>query len=748
MRFFKGLFFLFIFLFNIFCNIALSEILKEIKISGNERIADETITMFSDVKVGDNLKTNDLNRVLKNLYATDFFDEVSTSFVNNILLIQIKEAPLIQNINITGVKADKYKDLIIKNLLLKEKSSYKDNLIKQEIENIESQFRNRGFYFTKVNVKIEKLENNLVNVIYEIDRGEKSKIAKISFIGDKIYKSKKLKSIIISEEYKFWKFISGKKYLQEELIQFDKRLLKNFYLNNGFYNAKINTSFAKIVGESEFELVFNIDPGEKILFGDLNLNLPPDFDETNFTELENLLKDLKDEAYSINSVEKILDEVNKITINEEFQTINVTPEEVIKDNYLNINFIINESEKYFVEKINIFGNNITQENVIRNQLEIDEGDPFSDLLLKKSENNIKSLNFFKNVKNETIDGKGENTKIVNINVEEKPTGEITAGAGTGTEGSTFTFGVKENNYLGRGISLNTNATISSDTFKGIFSVSNPNFNNSDKTMFTSFEASETDKLKDYGYKTTKNGFAVGTSFEYYDDFYLGLSSRNFFENIETDSTASALQQKQKGNYFDSLLKLDFNLDKRNQKFKTTDGFYSYYNVTLPIISDTNTFKNNYEYKVFSELFENNLSSFSFSLGSASSLTNDDVKLSERLFIPSRKLRGFESGKVGPKDGKDFIGGNFLTTVNLQSNVPMLFSNSENLDAIVFFDAANIWGVDYDSSIDDESKIRSSIGIGVDMLTPIGPLNFSLSQAISKKSTDIEESFRFNLGTTF
>jgi len=148
------------------------------------------------------------------------------------------------------------------------------------------------------------------------------------------------------------------------------------------------------------------------------------------------------------------------------------------------------------------------------------------------------------------------------------------------------------------------------------------------------------------------------------------------------------------------------------------------------------------------LYENNITSFSLTLSAANSITGDDVKLSERLFIPSSNLRGFEYGKVGPKDGSDFVGGNYISTLNLQSNLPYLFENAQNLDMLLFFDAANIWGVDYDSSIDDSNKIRSSIGVGLDWFTPIGPVNFSLSEVLSKGDSDVTESFRFNIGTTF
>ena len=457
---------------------------------------------------------------------------------------------------------------------------------------------------------------------------------------------------------------------------------------------------------------------------------------------------MKDKPYSINSVEKILDEINNLTSIEEFITVEAQVEEKIVSNKINLNFKINETAKITVQKINIFGNNITRENVIRNQLELDEGDIYNDILRNRSVNNIKSLNFFRNVSTEVIDGDLPNSKVININVEEKPTGEILAGAGFGTSGGTFTFGVKENNYLGKGLAVNANATVSKDKFKGLFSVTNPNFQNSDKSVFFNIQASEIDRLEAFGYKSNKQGFEIGTNFEYLNKLDLGLSTRSFYEKIETDSTASTRQKSQEGDYWDTFLNIGFDLDKRNQRFKPSDGYRTLYNLDLPIISQNNSLTNTLSFKGYSELFENNVTSYSIFLQSANSLTNDDIKLSERLFIPSSRLRGFESGKIGPKDGADYIGGNYATTFNVSTTLPKLLENNQNLDFLIFLDAANLWGVDYDSTINDSSKIRSSIGIAVDWLTVVGPLNFSLSETITKKDTDVTESFRFNIGTTF
>ena len=731
-------------------NTSISEIVDRINVLGNERIPTETIQMFSSVSINDDLKLEDLNIILKKLYETNFFKNVNVKFDNKVLTISVVENPIIENLSIEGIKAKKIEKVIRENLTLKSRSSYNEFLLKNDRERIISTLKTLGFYFSKVEVFLDNVEDNKINITYNIDLGSKSKINKISFIGDKIFKDRKLRSIIVSEEFKFWKFISGKKYLNQETIKFDERLIKNFYLTKGYYDVSVNSSFAKLIDDDQFELIFNINANDIYYFDEITLKLPDDFNPKNFDDLKKLFLEIKGKPYSINLVNKILDEIDKITTYDEYQSIQAIVNENIVSNKINLEFEINQTEKVFVQKINIFGNNITLESVIRNQFEIDEGDPFNEILQRKTVNNLKNLNFFKNVNSEIIDGDDINSKIINVIVEEKPTGEITAGAGIGTSGGTIAFGVKENNYLGKGIGLELDATLNEESIKGSFSVTNPNYKNSDKSVFASIEATETDRLKDFGYKTNKVGFSLGTNFEYLDNFNTGFSTSTYYENIEANSTASSRQKKLAGNFLDTFLILDLDYDKRNQKFQTSDGYRSQYSIDIPVISDTNTLTNSFNYKFFTELYSQNVSTASFFFQSANSLTDDDIKLSERLFIPSKKLRGFENGKIGPKDGKDFIGGNYVSSINFTSTVPQLLSNIQNLDVLVFFDAASVWGVDYNSSISDAygNNIRSSIGVGVDWFTIIGPLNFSLAMPLQKEDNDSTETFRFNLGTTF
>ena len=743
-RFLKLLFLFFIISFSANS----SETVKKIDIFGNKRIPEETIKMFSGVSLNDILDNKDLNQILENIYKSNFFKDVSVNFENNILSINVEENPIIQSININGVKSESIKTSIQESMTLKSRSSYNKFSFENDIKKIESMLKNRGYYFSKIESNLTDLGDNQINLDLDIDLGNRAKIKKITFVGNKIFKDSKLKSIIVSEEYKFWKFISGKKYLNESIINLDQRLLKNFFLNKGFFNVQIESSFAKLINEEDFEVIFNINANEKIYFNNLKLSIPEDFDESNFKNLEIYFNTIFGKPYSLNVIENIIEKIENFALQEQFESVSVSIDENLLDNKLDLTFKIDNIERMYVSKINILGNNITNESVIRNRLAIDEGDPFNQILFNKSINEIKRLNFFREVNYEIFDDLVEKTKIINISVDEKPTGEIALGAGVGTGGSSVSFTVKENNFLGKGVSLDTSLNISKDIITGQFEIFEPNYKNSDKSIYYNISATEVDKLSTYGYKSNKAGFSFGTNFEYYEDFFLGIGVENFVEKIETSTTASTAQKSQTGNYWDNFLNLDFNYDKRNRKYETTSGYYSFFKTKLPIISESLTLVNEYNYKYFTELYENNITTAAYSISMAKSLNDKNIKLSERLFVSGRKLRGFEAGKVGPKDGNDFIGGNIVSTLNLASSLPKVFENTQNLDFSIFFDAANVSGVDYNSSLDLNNNIKSSVGLGIDWITPVGPLSFSFAQPVTKSSSDITETFRFNLGTSF
>ena len=336
-----------IFFLNV--NVVNANVLENIKISGNERISNETIKLFSKVSINETIDQNKLNEILKNLYETNFFSDVKLEIDDNILSIIVVENPIIEDISYEGISANKIVEALKENSLVVSRSSFNETILKKEKFRLNQILKDLGYYKSTIDILIKEEKNNLVKLTFKFNLGEKAKIKKIKFIGNKIFKDRKLRRIIASEEYKFWKFISGKKYLNENLVQFDTRLLKNFYKNNGYYNVVINSSFAKLINKDEFELIFNIDAKSKVYFGKMNLTLPIDFDKNNFLKIEKLFNKIQNKSYSINTINKILNEIDKITALEQYQFINASVEEEIVDDKINLNFKINETEKYYIQ---------------------------------------------------------------------------------------------------------------------------------------------------------------------------------------------------------------------------------------------------------------------------------------------------------------------------------------------------------------------------------------------------------------
>ncbi|MFL2852154.1 MAG: outer membrane protein assembly factor BamA [Candidatus Pelagibacter sp.] len=729
-----------------------AETINNITITGNKRISNDSIKVLAGISDKSEIEKNELNNLLKKLYDTNFFKDIKISLNNGQLKIDVIENPIIENIEVSGIKNKDFIDEILNIITLKDRMSFSELLLEKDIDTINNILKTNGFYFAKVNTSLIKNDElNSVRLRIEIDQGKKARIQEIQFIGDKKIKDKRLLEVIASEEHKFWKFISRKVYLNQSLINLDKRLLANYYKNQGYYKVKVLNSFAELNNEDSFKLTYNIEAGEKYSFNNFKLSLPDDYKISDFKKIEKIFKKLKGKNYTLDNVNLILSEIDRIASMRlyDFITANVT-ETITGKNKINFDFKILDSQKFYVERINVIGNFQTIEEVIRNKFIVDEGDPLNELLFNKSIDRVRSLGIFKKVETKVYDGSNENLKVVDIIVEEQPTGEISLAAGVGTSGSTLGGGITEKNFLGKGINLTTNLEVSENKVKGKFVYSKPNFNYTDNTLSTSIRSTTTDNLSDFGYETSDFGAAIGTKFEQYENLFFSPEIDLSIEELKTDSTASANYKKQAGNYEDLYFNYGLDYDLRNSSYKPSSGSKSYFYQTLPLVSSNNEIKNTLVLTKYQKLDRatDMVGKISLYLSSVNSVDGSDVRISKRNYVPYNRLRGFEAGKIGPKDGDDYVGGNYISALNLSTNLPSILSTMENLDFSYFIDVANVWGVDYDSSVDQSNFFRSSTGVGMDWLTPVGPLSFSLTQPISKKSTDKTETFRFNLGTTF
>ena len=739
---------IFIFVFLVLFNLkSYAEVVDKVVVKGNERISTETIVIFGDILIGKNYEKSDVSLIIKKLYETTFFSNISANLSNRILTIEVKENPIVSTILFKGENAKKYIEKINELLQVREKGSYVSGNVKGDVNTIKSFYRALGYYFVKIDASVENLEKNRVNIIYNIDKGDKAKISKIYFLGDKKVRDKRLRDIIVSQEAKFWKFISRDVYLDEQRIELDKRLLKNYYRNKGYYEVDLTSSSVEYSEGEGFVLTYSIDAGKRFKFKKLFVEVSEALDKSAFHSLEEDFSKLVGQYYSQNKLNDVLSRIDKLSEQKELQFINHNVTETLSEETVEVKISIFEGKKFIIEKINIAGNTVTNDSVIRSELLVDEGDPFSELLVNKSINKIKGRNLFGKVELTTLPGSVDGLKVLEISVEEKATGEIMAGAGVGTDGTSFQVSVSENNWLGRGINLISSLNLSEERFSGSIKLINPNYNFSGNEVSTGLNISSADQTVTSGYKNTKTGFNVGTSFEQYENIFISPSILVSHEDIEAESTASANIKKMDGTYFNSDFLYGITLDKRNQYWQPTEGYRANFTQSLPLIQDTSSIMNGVSLSKYHDFSDDVIGTLKF-YGRTIHGIDDDVRLTNRLYMPSKRLRGFVRGKVGPKDGADWVGGNYITAINAEAALPNLLPESYRTDINLFLDFGNVWGVDYSNDVNETDKIRSSFGIGASVFTPIGPLSWTAAQNISKASTDSTETFNFRIGTSF
>ncbi len=724
-----------------------AEIVKKIEISGNQRVSDATIKIYGDIKINQDYSESDLNKILSNLYSTNFFENISINLSNNILKINLEEFPTVSKLIVLGEEKDRILKQIKKLMKLKENVSFSKNKLTEDIDLIKQLYSSIGYNFAKVESKIKETNDGNVELLIEIDKGNLARISKISFVGDKKIREKRLRDVIASEEHKFYKFISKNTKFSQNLINLDTRLLKNYYKSTGYYDVKVTSSSAEVEKSGNINLVYSIDAGNRYIFKKITTNVDPVFDKNIFYPLRVEYNKIIGSYYSPFKIKELLESIDELIEDNNLQFVEHNVEEIIENDGINIKFNIFEGKRILVERINVIGNNITNEDVIRSELEIDEGDPYTRLGIEKTVSNLKSRNIFKSVEYKIEDGTSQDLKIVDIKVEEKPTGELSAGAGIGTEGGVFAFTLKENNYLGEGNTVSFDFNLSKESITGKLDFTNPNYDFLGNSL-NYFVSSTSNDKPDQGYENTISGAGINTSFEQFRDIYASLGLTLDHDDLKTTSGASESLKKQSGTFSSLSTNYGFTYDKRNRRFMPTDGFITSFRQTLPIYADKAFIANTVSSSLYNKLNENIVGAAKFHASAINGINNDDVRLSKRRNLSTSKLRGFESGKVGPVDGKDHIGGNYAAVINFEANLPNLLPESTNTDVGLFFDIGNVWGVDYDDSIDDSNKIRSSTGVAASWLSPLGPMTFILSTNISKATTDKTESFNFNLGTTF
>ena len=734
--------------FLILTNSLFAEI-KKVTVIGNVRVNSSTIESLVDKKIA-NVDSIYINNLTKKIYDTDFFSDVKISFNQDVLSINVVENPIVNFFYINGIK-DSDLDQVNKIITLKENSIFSSAKLKKDIEATKEFLNASGYYQASINPEVIKVDNNQVNLIINIDKKEISKIKNIYFIGNKFFSNSQLMDVITSSEDGWWKFFSTSA-LSEQRIEYDKQLLKEFYKSKSFYDVQIESAFASVDKNNNFTLTFSINSGKKYKFGDYDLKITGlSLKETDSDEIKNISnKLLKNEFYSPLIINKLSKQVTDFLESKRYGNfeINVQDSKAGEDK-INVIVQLNEGQKSLINKINIQGNTITEEKVIRDNLILAEGDQINSSKIKKSIDNVKSKQLFSKVDYKIEDSDKKNFKDFNLFVKEQPTGNISAGVGYGTNGGLFEASVNERNFLGQGINLNFTGRLSADVIRGELSYVDPNYINSNKELAASL-FSEVDDYKNSGYQNKRAGTRIATKYEIYEDIFFRPNLGVQFDKLEVTGNASSLLRSRQGDFITTSLGYNFLYDQRDSKFNPTSGSVIYFDQNIAtLFSDIPTIQTGLGATFYKELFSDKfIGSAKARLANVVAFNDKDVKLSDRIFASSSDLRGFEQRGVGPVDSGDHIGGNNLATLSLKSTFPNPIPENLRATTFLFLDAGNVWGVDYSNSISNSSKLRSSTGIALDLMSPIGPLSFTYSIPLSKAYSDKEQNFLFNIGSSF
>ena len=724
--------------------------IKEVKIFGNKRVSSNTIEALVDKK-NTQIDTFYINNLTRKIYNTEFFSNVKISYDNNILNISVEENPIINFFYINGITGDDL-DAVNKIVSLKENNIFSVSKLKKDLEDVKDLFKSSGYYFAVVEPEVIKIDDNQINLILNINKKDISKIKNIYFIGEKYFSSGQLLDIISSAEDNWWSFFSNSS-LNEDRVEYDKKLLKSFYKSKSFYDVQIESVFANLDNKNNFTLTYSINSGKKYKFGNVEIKTEGSiFKESNISDIKNISeKIIKGKMYSTPAILTIEKQINTYLEDKKYANIEIDIEEIKKtDEKIDLILKLNSLKKTLIGKINIYGNSITEEKVVRDNLIISEGDILNISKIKKSIDNIDSKNFFKKTEYKISDSDlQKNSKDLNLYVKEQPTGSLSAGIGYGSSGGLLEGSINERNFLGKGIDLNFTGRFATEKVSGVFSYIDPNFMNSEKELANYF-FSESDDYSNAGYKSKRIGDRLGTRYEIFEDIYLRPFGILQFDKLETNSNASSLLRSRDGNFTTTTLGFNLAADFRNSKNLPTSGSFSFFDQSYAtLISDIPTIQTSVGSTFYQELInEKFIGSAKLKLSNVTAFDNKDIKLSDRLFASASDLRGFESRGVGPIDSGSHVGGNYLAVVNLKSTFPNPIPDILRPKSYLFYDIGNVWGVDYSDVISESSNLRTSTGIALDVVTPIGPLSFTYSIPLSKASTDKEQRFFFNIGSSF
>ena len=739
-----------LFLCTITISFAEENLIKKIDINGNQRIDEETIISYSNIKLDDIYSEEKGNEILKSLFNTELFSNIEIKYNDNQLSISVVENPTINLIKFKGNSKVKDEDLLLE-IQLKERSVYSRSKVKNDIERILTLYQRNGRLSTEVIPKIEPLDTNRINLSYEILESEISKVSKIVFIGNNSFSTSKLKSIMKTKEKRLLRFLSSSDRYDPDKIEYDKQLITEFYNNNGFPNFTFTSSIAQLSqNTNSFEVIMYVDEGEKYNFGEINVKTK--LEKINSDAVLSLISANAGDVFNRSKISESIEIIKELAEGDGYSFIEINPK--FSDNSvtktIDIEIDINEGPRVYVNSINIMGNRRTLDRVIRREMQISEGDAFNKYIMNYSKDSIRALNYFSSV--EITDERSNFPDKIDllIDVEEKNTGEASIGAGysSSTSGS-ITLGLRENNFLGKGQNVNFSASFANTRNTYDISFTEPYFNN--KNLSLSFDIySNFEDRAGVNYETEDIGFGFGLGFPLASDKNIQTKYTLYTSKVKPDSNATAYERLLGGTDTVSQIGYVFNFDRRNSRYKPSSGFNLSISQDLAGLGGTSYYyRNTGEYNIYKKISDNLIGAFKFKAGSVNGYNGKYQPLSSNFRLGGKKLRGFKAGKVGPRTGSSYTGGQYFYLTSFETNIDLNF-DTYDITSTLFVDLGSVWGLENPaySEINDDHNLRSSFGVNFNWDSAVGPINIIYARILESELTDTTDNLSFDIGYNF
>ncbi len=736
-----------------------AEELKSVQISGTKRIENSTVMNYLGLRTGEDVGEAELDKASKTLFETGLFSDVQVSMDDGVAHIQVVENPIVHEVYFEGNKALD-DDVLKTEVLLKARDVYTKRKLQKDAERLVEIYKRHGRFAAKVEPKIVKQDQNRVDVVFEIQEGQKATVQEIVFEGNEAFSDSELQNQMMTQESAWYRFLSSTDTYDPDRFNYDQELVRRFYLQHGYLDFKMGRAMAELTSDKEgFILTLQVKEGKKYTISDIEVrvNLP---EYKTKKDLKDLITLDEGDVVNVDEVNASVDEITDTLIDEGYAFVNVTPDIVRneKAGTAKLVFRVSEGDKVFVRRINIKGNSRTKDKVVRREFKIKEGDAFNASKLRRSKQRVSDLDYFSNVDLQTNPVPTNPSLVdVNMDLQEKSTGAFNIGVGWSSfDGLMFETGIQERNILGTGNIANLNVMLSQRETQYTIGLTDPYFMDYNLSAGIDFfhTTSDNSDYSSYDYKTT--GGVVRFGWDYTDALRQVVRytlRQDNITDVDDDAAISIKKMADEGKTVVSMIGQELIYDKRDSRLNPTTGYYTSLGADLAGLGgDSKFYRVNFTGIRYFSVAEDVVFSLRADGGRIWGYGNQNVRINDLYFLGDASLRGFEYGGVGARDirSQDSLGGNWYTTASAELTFPTGLPKEMGIKGKLFTDAGYISKPDdFDpETMEYSSKIRVGVGTGIQWSSPMGLINLDFTYPLVKAKFDKTRVFRLNFGKGF